>query len=131
MGNLGNYQTMVTFAKQVGGPLALAAVTAVSGWAVGRGAEAGGKAVWRRVRPHDQRRGVEPQEYPKRLTITSDADCGAGLTLHAGDEIRVLERDSDALLVEIIGNNNNPHVVSAEALRSVSNFDEKFSTEDR
>lgn len=131
VGNLGNYLRMVKLAKQVGGPLVLGAVTAVGGWAVGRGAEAGGKAVWRRVRTHDQNRSVEFRECPEYFTVTSSADCGAGLTLHVGDEIRVLERDGDALLVEIVGNNDNPHVVSAEVLRRISDFDEGLSADDR
>ena len=41
----------------------------------------------------------------------------------------MLERDGDAVVVEIAGNNDNPHVVSAEVLERASAFDEDFSTE--
>ena len=131
MGNLGSYQTMVTLAKKVGGPGRLALIIAASGGLLGYGVKPGCEAVWRRVRPSHQVKGGGLQECQEHLTVTSDADCGAGLSLHVGDEIRVLERDGDALLVKIVGNNDNPHVVSAEVLRRASDFDESLSPDDR
>lgn len=37
---------------------------------------------------------------------------------------RILERDKDSVLIEKIGDNNNPYFVSADFLRTVSKFQE-------
>lgn len=129
MGNLGSYQTMVVLAKKAGGPLVLAVGTAVSGWAVGRGAEAGGKAVWRRVRARGRSRRVALPEDTASFVVSTDTDCGSGLVLHAGDRIRVLERDGDAILIELIGDADNPYVVSAEILARISDIGESCAGE--
>lgn len=123
MGNLGSYQAMVELAKKVGGPFALAAVTALSGWVVGRGAEAGGKAVWKRARARGRSLATTLLEDTASFTVSTDTDCGSGLSLHAGDKIRILERDGDAVLIEVIDDADNPYVVSAETLMTVSDFD--------
>jgi hypothetical protein len=44
------------------------------------------------------------------------------LVLKVGDEYRVIERDGDATLIEVLGDPKNPYVVSAELLKAVSNF---------
>ncbi len=55
--------------------------------------------------------------------MTGDgADSGAKLTLHSGDSFRVLECDGDAILIEVIGNPNNPYMVSGQFLATVSAF---------
>lgn len=123
MGNLGSYQTMVVLAKKVGGPVALAAVTAFSGWLIGRSAEEGGKAVWKRARARGRSRTTTLLEDTGPFTVSTDTDCGSGLSLHEGDKIRILERDGDAVLIEVIGDADNPYVVSAETLTRVSGFD--------
>lgn len=97
MSNLGAYQTMVELAKKVGGPWALAAIVAGGGGLLLRGAEAGGKAALRQVRARNQSNGAGLQERPVQFTVATDADCGSGLTLHAGDKIRVLARHGDAV----------------------------------
>lgn len=121
MGNLGSYQAMTSLAKKVGGPVALAAVTAASGFLVGRAAEVGFKRAgnsWvARIK-----KVVSARESSETFTVGTEADCGAGLTLHAGDEFRVLERDGESMLIEVLGNADNPYVVSAEILARVSDF---------
>jgi hypothetical protein len=41
MSNLGTYQIMTTIAKKVGGPISLAIGTLITGYCIGRTAEAG------------------------------------------------------------------------------------------
>ena len=45
------------------------------------------------------------------------------LVLHKGDKYRVLESDKDTVLIEVIGDTNNPYAVSVDFLRNKSNYD--------
>ncbi|MFF3137627.1 hypothetical protein FNV62_54650 [Streptomyces sp. RLB3-17] len=122
MGNLGGYQTMTTLAKKVGGPVALAVVTAVSGWAIGRGAEAGGKNVFRSAKAAAKKRNAPCSTKGQVFDVVSDGEDGKGLALRAGDQYRVMECDGEAILIEVLGGTNNPYFTSAQFLASVSGF---------
>lgn len=122
MGNLGLYQVMTSVAKKVGGPLVLLAGTAVSGWAIGRSSEAGGKGIAKRVKAARQKKAAKARESIATFTVVAEADCGGGLSLRAGDEFRVLSRDGDAVLIEVLNDADNPYFVSAEILMSVSDY---------
>ena len=113
---------MVTVAKKVGGPLVLVVGTAVSGWAIGRGAEAGGKGIAKRVKAARQNKAESARETTVTFTVAGEADCGGGLTLQAGDEFRILSRDGDAVLIEVLEDADNPYFVSAEILMKISDF---------
>lgn len=127
VGNLGGYQTMTTLAKKVGGPVALAVVTAVSGWAIGRGAEAGGKAAKAAAKKRNAPCSTKGQVFD----VVSDGEDGEGLALRAGDRYRVMECDGEAILIEVLGGTNNAYFMSAQFLTSVSGFPttEKTNTE--
>lgn len=118
MGNLGGYQLMTTLAKKVGGPAALLAFTALSGWAVGRGVEAGGKAAKAAAKKRNAPCSTKGQVFD----VVSDGDDGKGLALRAGDRYRVMECDGEAILIEVLGGTNNPYFTSAQFLASVSGF---------
>ncbi|TKT01303.1 hypothetical protein [Streptomyces lasalocidi] len=118
MGNLGGYQTMTTLAKKVGGPGTLAVVIAVSGWAIGRGAEAGRKAVKAAVKKRNAPCSTKGQVFD----VVSDGEDGKSLVLRAGDQYRVMECDGEAILIEVLGGTNNPYFTSAQFLASVSAF---------
>lgn len=121
MSNLGLYQGMVVLAKKVGGPLALGAIVAFGGWALGRGGEAGGKGIARAVRNARQSKS-EVVEVAPIFTVSAEAECGGGLFLHPGEKFRVLERDGDSVLIDLIGDKNSPYMVSGAKLASVSDF---------
>ncbi|MEP6296773.1 MAG: hypothetical protein ABJ382_05560, partial [Ilumatobacter sp.] len=53
--------------------------------------------------------------------VTSDGD-GDGLRDRVGDQYRVLECDGDAILIEVLGDPDNPYVPSRQFLRSVSDY---------
>ncbi|MFJ1871122.1 hypothetical protein [Streptomyces chartreusis] len=122
MGNLGGYQTMTTLAKKVGGPGALAVVTAVGGWAIGRGAEAGGKNVFRAVKAAAKKRNAPCSTKGQVFDVVSHGEDGKGLALRAGDQYRVMECDGEAILIEVLDGSNNPYFTSAQFLASVSGF---------
>jgi hypothetical protein len=126
MSNLGAYQVMTTLAKRVGGPCILMVLTMVTGWAIGRSTEAGGKTIRRRLRQHSQNSTFSTREI---FTVTAETTCGSGLILRKNDKFRVLERDDDAVLVEVMGDAENPYFVSAEILAKISNFPGSLSPE--
>ena len=44
------------------------------------------------------------------------------LVFKLGDKFKVLEFDGDAVLIEKIGDSNNPYVASSEFLGKISNY---------
>ncbi|MFB7512945.1 hypothetical protein [Streptomyces sp. NPDC056144] len=113
---------MTTLAKKVGGPGALAVVTAVGGWAIGRGAEAGGKSVLRAAKAAVKKRNAACSTKGQVFDVVSDGEDGKDLALRAGDQYRVMECDGEAILIEVLGGTNNPYFTSAQFLASVSGF---------
>lgn len=117
MSNLGAYQAITTIAKRVGGPKRPLAIIAVGGYAVIRPGEAAAKKAIDAVRKTSVPCATKGQVF--RVTA---AGSESELALHIGDEYRVLERDGDAILIEVLGDSNNPHFVSSVLLRSVSDY---------
>ena len=123
MGNLGAYQAMTTMAKKVGGPVVLTVITAASGWAVLRSAEAGVKKAFKVTKVALKKRSAPCATKGQLFEVTADgADGSAGLTLHSGDSFRVLECDADSILIEVLDNPANPYFVSRQFLTTVSDF---------
>ncbi len=119
MSNLGQYQWITTVAKKVGGPIALLGLTAVGGWVVGRGGEAGGKGVANAVRRFKEKNSSQSSTI---YEVTAEADCGGGLTLRVGNQFKVLKRIDDVVQIEVLDDENNPYFASAELLMKVSDF---------
>ena len=124
MGNLGYYQLLTTVAKKVGGPVVLIVGTAATGWAVGRVAEAGGKKAVKVAKSKQTRGNANVPESDPIFTIHTDGDASSQLKLHVGAQYRVLERDENAVLIEVLGNTDNPYFVSSEILSRLSDFPE-------
>jgi hypothetical protein len=120
MSNLGMYQTMTTLAKKVGGPLNLAAIIFVSGYTVIRTGEAGVKCLAKNIKGHFN--GANKIETFPLFEVTEDIDCGNGLTLKQNSKYIVIEQADDAVIIEILGDKNNPYCVSADILEKVSAF---------
>lgn len=121
MGNLGLYQTMTTLAKKLGGPIQLAATVAVGGYLILRTAEAGvklgiNKAKSIKTKPKSD---LENEEY---YIVNSQGISNEGVKFNIGDKFRVLETDKDAVLIEIVGNENNPYFASSDFLKSISDY---------
>ena len=118
MSNLGLYQVMTTLAKRVGGPAQLFILTAVGGYVIIRPVEAGGKAVVKKVI-----KKVRTHQYSDKLfTISCHAIDNQGLQFVKGTQFRILEVDNDAVLIELIGDSNNPYFVSGSFLRAISDY---------
>lgn len=119
MSNLGMYQKIVEWSKNVGGPMRLLGITAVGGYIVFRFGEAGVKKVYRIARDQMQKIKIDEGSIFKVISAGKD-ECGVEFTI--GDKYRVLESDGDSVLIEKIGDSNNPYVVSKDFLRTISNF---------
>lgn len=122
MGNLGMYQVMTTFAKKVGGPVQFLGMVAVGGYVVLRTAEAGGKAITRAVIKCFSPKEENDMIYTVHTAGTSNND----LHFVVGDAFHVLEIDRDAVLIERIGDANNPYFVSSDLLCSISDFGHQY-----
>lgn len=120
MSNLGWYQKMTTLAKKVGGPLPFLGIVALGGYAIGRMGEAGAKTIYKSFKEKKyQSMAIEKQLF----TVKVNGKSNEGLQFSVGEQFKVLEIDGDAVLIEKIGDMNNPYFVSVTLLRSISDFD--------
>lgn len=63
-------------------------------------------------------------ENSEKVYITKqDGESNEGLKFKVGDKFKVLESDGDAILIELIGNANNPYFVDVELLRAISDYE--------
>lgn len=133
MSNLGGYQVVTTLLKRVGGPrnamkLAAAAggLLLVAGGVAHAGIQKATPAVkkqaeqlfdkWRsRAKATDELAGSVH-------TVTAAAESDQDVSFNVGDTFRVLERDAEAVLIELIGNDHNPWVIPADLLAEISDF---------
>lgn len=117
MSNLGSYQTMTTLAKRFGGPIGLGAVVFVAGYV-------GGKLIEISLRPlvREMRTRKSINQLGKLVDVTKAGADGSGLSFDQGDVYRVVQADTDMVLIEKIGDTHNPYMVSPDFLRSVSNY---------
>ncbi len=118
MSNLGAYQIMTTLAKKVHGPVALGAIFFVGGYAVIRTAEGGIRTVAKKSSANK----IANKYKNKTFTVTKSETDKQGLSFKSGDKFKVLETDGDAILVELLGNDNNPYFVASSFLHDVSDF---------
>lgn len=114
---------MTTTSKKVGGPVNLLMLVGTIGAVI---AETGRVAVKKGVKFIKTQKANRTALYEKEsvFTITVDCNCENGLALSGGDQIKVLAVDGDAVLIEKIGDNNNPYFVSSELLCKISNYNE-------
>lgn len=117
MSNLGYYQTLTTVMKRVGGPIAfvveLAGAGAVAGSAITMGIVA---RVFKRKKKHKK------ADSKRVFRVNKIGIDNKGKRFNIGDSFRVLERDKDAVLIEIIGDKNNPYFEAEDFLQTISDY---------
>jgi hypothetical protein len=130
MGNLGFYQDITRLIKVLGGPKIAVPVIVAGGYVVIRVGEASVRTVLRASKTFlASRRNAEPLEGWIYVVHTDCVEVG-GLMLRVGDQFRVGEQDRDAVLIDIIGDQNGPYFVSGDFLARVSNFMSEAQSED-
>lgn len=122
MSNLGDYQKMTIVAKKVGGPKNLAVIIAGAGAVASVALYKGGKIVAEKVRKKKNKEKLKETSDSIVYSVTVDGVSDDGLEFKIGDQFRVLETDKDAVLIEKIGDDNNPYFVSVEFLEMISNY---------
>lgn len=126
MSNLGAYQWLTTTAKKVGGPknlvMIIAGSGAVSGAVVYKSSEFLIKKVVKEMKKRTDKEKLSEIADTKLYTVTVEDKSNDELVFKIGDEFRILETDKDAVLIEKVGDSNNPYFVSAGLLRNISNL---------
>lgn len=121
MGNLGAYQIMTTAAKKVGGPAKLAVGVAFGGYIILRTAEGAIKTGIKKITKHKETNEIIMNDS-RLFVVNENGESNEGLKFNISDTYRVLEKDGDAVLIEKIGDANNPYFVSEELLRKISDY---------
>lgn len=122
MSNLGDYQRMTILAKKVGGPKNLAVIIAGAGVVASVALYKGGEIVKEKVRKKKNKEKLKETSDSIVYSITVDGVSDDGLEFKIGDQFRVLETVKNAVLIEKIGDDNNPYFVSVEFLEMISNY---------
>lgn len=122
MSNLGDYQKMTIMAKKVGGPKNLAVIIAGAGAVASVALYKGGEIVKEKVRKKKNKEKLKETSDSIVYSITVDGVSDDGLEFKIGDQFRVLETVKNAVLIEKIGDDNNPYFVSVEFLEMISNY---------
>ncbi|MGH3653279.1 hypothetical protein [Glutamicibacter sp.] len=125
MSNLGGYQMIVTFVKGVGGPkkagmMAIGAATALYAAGV-----ASGPAVKDRIdilKEKFKSRSMRNEGQVRTFVVRTGACDDNGLKFEVDDQFLVLECDDDSVLIELLGSNSNPHIVSGLFLANISAY---------
>lgn len=111
---LGLYQSIVVWSKKLGGPKRFIALTMASGYLVGRTVEVGVKTL---------AKAAKKSKKPPLPTYTiHTAASSDDLHFSAGDTFHILEQDKDAVLIEKIGDANNPYFISTQELKNISDY---------
>ncbi|MCJ8505269.1 hypothetical protein MRU69_10410 [Kocuria flava] len=113
---------MTALAKKVGGPVALLVTTLGAGYVIGRTTEASGKRGVDVLKNVVKKRNAPCELKDTVFTVRTDGTDGQGLEFKAGAEYRVLDCSDDAILIELIGDDDNPHVVFHAFLATISDF---------
>jgi len=108
--NLGSYQTMTQLAKAAGGPEKLAIATAVGGYITFRIVEETGCFAYKKIK------GVLAQgkngERSNVYEVKHSCQDESGLCFNVGDKYRILTTIEEGVLIEKIGDKQNPYFVS-------------------
>ena len=121
MSNLGAYQWMTSTAKTVGGPVDFLILVGAVGAVIYKGSEITVKGCMKTIKT---RKATKPTlgAKEKLYSVTSSGKSNEGLEFVIGDQFRVLEADGNSVLVEKIGDGNNPYFVSSELLYTISDY---------
>lgn len=123
MSNLGAYQWMTTTAKKIGGPVNLLLLTGTVGAILYKGGEITVRKCIKVIRLHKST-NVEIEAKNNIYKINVASKSNGGLMFEVGEWFRFLGMDGDSVLIEKIGDRNNPYFVSAGLLREISDYSE-------
>ena len=108
---------MTRTAKKVGGPGNFIVLIGVTGAITERSTEFFIKKAVRKIKARKAN-----NSKGKLYKVTLSGRSNEGVEFLRGDQIRILEEDGDSVLIEKIGEKNNPYFVSANLLRKISDY---------
>ena len=123
MSNLGTYQWITRKSKEVGGPINLLLITGAVGALCYKLGELGVKKCIEVIK---LRKTSRTQYCDPRIiiySVTSSGMSNEGVEFKIGNHFRVLESNGESVLIEKIGDEDNPYFVSAKFLRTISDFE--------
>lgn len=127
MSNLGGYQTIVEWSKKLGGPGKLVVTLLTAGVVGGVVIVKGGGTIVKKGKQaaaiHKEKKKMESAKAAVIYTVNTAKKSNEGLELKGGDQFRVLAVDDNAVMIELMGNDNNPYFVDAKLLRSISDYE--------
>lgn len=124
MGNLGGYQWLTTVAKKVGGPKNLVLIIAGTGAVAYKSSEVLAKKVIKEIRKKFTEKKLILESDIQVYVVTTPIAINEDLAFENGEHFKVLESDGDAVLIEKIGDANNPYFVSADLLKKISDYND-------
>ena len=116
MGNLGMYQMITTVSKKVGGPVYFLLMVAAGGYVTGRSVEWTGKSIFKALAEEEKDNRIHTVKSSYVIAGNEEKYCELG----PGDQYKILARDGDAVLIEKIGDQNNPYYVSKSFLENIT-----------
>ena len=118
MSNLGAYQWITTMSKKVGGPEKLIALISVGSIVIYKGSEMAVKKLIKAIKKSK----AKAEEKGTAYKVAIPSESNEGLKFKIGDEFYVLETDGDIILIEKIGDSNNPYFVDMKFISKISNY---------
>lgn len=117
MSNLGGYKTLVVCAKKFGGPAGLVAAIAISSSVTFRSIEAAVKKAKKEINKRRSKTTSEPSS--EIFSVAAANESEDGLKLGIGNKFRILHRERFGALIEVLGDDYNPHMVSNDFLNQI------------
>lgn len=116
MNNLGLYRLIVIWSKKLGGPQNLLALAGAVGYTTGKGIEALVKKLYKVYQENETKKNLNTYTIKQSLQITNE------LYFELGDKFNILEVDKNSVLIEKLGDTNNPYFVDKRILTTISDF---------
>ena len=123
MSNLGAYQWITCTSKKVGGPVNLLLMTGAVGAMLYKLGESCAKKYKKTFIAH---RAIKTRNFGVNeniYSVTSPGTSNEGVEFPIDTKFKVLETDGNSVLIEKIGDKNNPYFVSSEFLRTISDYE--------
>ena len=95
---------------------------ATAGIAIYKACEIGVKKCVKAIKSHQTTTDKNSESQHILYSVIKPGVSNEGVEFSVGCQYRVLETDGDSVLIEKIGDKNNPYFVSAEFLSSISNY---------
>lgn len=118
MSDLGVNQTVTKVSKEMNGSGKLIGALVLGGCAIGAAIFGPIGAMIGAKREKAKQKIASSEVY----SVVRNGSSKDGLLFNVGDTFRVLKKNGDDVLIETSGSLHNPHYVSADLLRSVSNY---------